>query len=450
MIDQTDFRLAFILPQFRRILASVASGITVLPSVGIPRWQRPVEQLNRLIQSTWSIQTIVLDVLPGGSVFRPCAVIEVLTPNWRYGDQGFGAVHPDDIDATSLSDEERMHIMNILDGGKTALLFSRLGWIDEVQQWIQASVPDRVVRFNGDVRQLQAGGNFALIRFGTREGCCYWFKATGFPNAHEFSITRTLAQYFPHFLPPLVAAREDWNAWVMEDAGSAIRECMNLRALLRAVDALSALQKQSVLHTKVLLNAGCTDQSFVVLQSNLEELIDYIEEAMEEQLSAKAPPLDKTQLRDLRTTLNDACLRMLDLEIPDTLIHIDINPGNVLFDGTRSVFIDWAEGAIGNPLVTFEHLAAHLTREGEHAKAWLPILRAQYRKKWLDLLSGPQIDRAFALAPLLAVATYLYGRGDWLRSPQRHDRGFQAHARSLARHMNRAARAPEFMEALCR
>lgn len=449
MIEYTDYRLALILPETRQLLAISASGINALPSIGIPRWQRPAEQLNRVIQSTWDIQTIVLDVLSGDSVSGSCAVIEVLTPNWHYGERGFCAVHPEDLDPASLSDEERLQLRSVLDGGNTVLPFSRPRWIDEAQQWIQASVPDRVVHFNGELRQLQAGGNFALIRFGTREGCCFWLKATGSPNAHEFSITTTLAHYFRDFLPPVVAAREDWNAWVMEDAGSPLRECLNLPAIEKAVDALSALQKQSIFRTEILLNAGCADRSVAELQSSLEELIDYLDEAMEKQLSAKEQRLDKTQLCNLQSVLNDACLRMLDLEIPDALIHLDIKPGNVLFDGARSVLIDWAEAAIGNPLLTFEHLAAHLAREGEQTKAWIPILRAQYRKQWLDLLSESKIDRAFTLAPLLAVAMYLYGRGDWLRSPQRHDPGFQAHARSMARHMSRAAIAPELMEALC-
>jgi thiamine kinase-like enzyme len=450
MIKDRDYRLAFILPETGQILAIAASEVAALPLIAISLGKRAVEQLTRSIQSTWNIQTIVLDVLPGSSVTCPCAVIEILTPNWRHADSGFRAVDPGDIDSSSLSDEERIHITAILDDDNTVSPLSRLGWIDEAKQWIQASVRGRVVRFSGALQQLQAGGNFALIRFATLEGCCYWLKATGSPNVHEFSITTTLAQRFPQFLPRFVASREDWNAWVMEGAGATIRECKNLSALEHTVFALSALQQQSILHTNVLLNAGCADWSVAVLQSSLEELIEYLDEAMENQLSAKAQPLDKTQLSSLRSALNDACLRIQDLEIPDALIHIDINPGNVLFDGTRSVFIDWSEAAIGNPLLTFEHLAAHLAREGVETEAWLPILRAQYRKQWLDLLPEATVDRAFALTPLLAVATYLYGRGDWLRSPRRHDCGFQAHARSLARHMHRAALAPEFMEVPCR
>src|SRR5579859_6787575 len=133
MIEQIDYRLAIILPQARKILASETSGTTALPSIGISRWNRPAEQLSRLIRSTWNIQAIVLDVLPGSTVSSPCAVIEVLTLNWRYADKGFRAVGLGDIDSSSLDDEERLTLAGILTGGKTALPLSRLGWIYEAQ-----------------------------------------------------------------------------------------------------------------------------------------------------------------------------------------------------------------------------------------------------------------------------------------------------------------------------
>jgi len=51
--------------------------------------------------------------------------------------------------------------------------------------------------------------------------------------------------------------------------------------------------------------------------------------------------------------------------------------------------------------------------------------------------------------PILAAASTLYGRGDWLHSPRRNDPRRQSYARSLARHMDRAAREPRLLEALC-
>ena len=72
------------------------------------------------------------------------------------------------------------------------------------------------------IRQFSAGGTFALIRFDFHSGATFWMKATGEPNRHEFCVTRKLAQVCPEFLPPRIAEREDWNAWLMEDASESL------------------------------------------------------------------------------------------------------------------------------------------------------------------------------------------------------------------------------------
>ena len=122
-----------------------------------------------------------------------------------------------------------------------------------------------------------------------------------------------------------------------------------------------------------------------------------------------------------------------------------MNRGNILFDGSHCRFIDWSEAYIGNPFIGFQHLSLLKTETQDILR-----LKDAYRCSWLDLLDSAQIDAAFALAPLLAAASYLYGRGDWLRSPRRSDPDRQRYSRSLARHMDRAAQAPELLGVLCR
>jgi Phosphotransferase enzyme family len=450
MIEQIDYRLAFILPQARQILASEASGIIALPSIGISRWNRPAEQLTRLIRSTWNIQAIVLDLLPGSSVSSPCAVIEVLTPDWSYADKGFSAVDPNDIESAWLSDEERLHLMSTLEDGGALPPFSRLGWVDEAQRWIQASVCDHAVEFSGEIVQLNAGGDFALVRFGTQQDPAYWLKATGNPNRQEFNITSALSHGLPQYLPPLVGTREDWNAWVMEEVGRPLSECLSFQALEMAILALAALQRQSILHIHSLLGAGSIDRRPAALQTELDELISFLAEAMNRQTSTKVQRLERHQLCELRVMLENAYLRIHDLDMPDCLIHGDINPGNILLGATRCVFIDWNEAYIGNPFVTFEHLWSHVVATNQWAEASAPHFRSLYKRQWVDLLSESKIDQAFAIAPLMAIAAELHGRGDWLRSSRRFDFHFQGYARSLARQMDRAARSPQVREALWR
>jgi thiamine kinase-like enzyme len=140
---------------------------------------------------------------------------------------------------------------------------------------------------------------------------------------------------------------------------------------------------------------------------------------------------------------------MLNLCIPSTLIHNDFNGGNILLSDSRCVFTDWAEAGIGNPFLTFQHLCAQISRDSNKADVWLPLVRSAYKRIWRQWLTETQIDQAFALMPILAIVSYLYGRGTWLDSPRREDEHLQAYRRSLARYMDRAAHAPELLGAIC-
>jgi thiamine kinase-like enzyme len=448
MTEHTVYRLAFLLAQRRQLLALKRGNEADLPRIGIPKWSRPAEQLTRLILDRWNMQTTVLDLIEGDSGASPCAILEVTTPNGRSEQAGFSAVA---LNHVTLSNNELKCLMGILfDDDLSRSPFSRPGWIFKAQRWIQECVQNRVVEFSGDIIQLSAGGDFVLVRFGTRKGPAYWLKAAGAPNAHEFTVTKTLAQQFPQFLPPLVAAREDWNAWVTEEVGRTLREDLSWSNLARATRSLALLQKRSLSSVGNLLAFGCFDQRLPRIEAHIDAWIDFLEEAMEHQVSTRVPRLGRTELLEVGDTLHAACAQMQKLRIPDSLAHNDINPGNILIDESRCVFIDWAEATVGNPFITFQHLTDHVVRQGNGARGWEVQARAIYKEVWLDLLPESTIDRAFILAPVLAIAVCLYGRGDWLNSPRRADRDFQSFTRSLARHLYRSARSPELLEALCR
>ncbi len=212
---------------------------------------------------------------------------------------------------------------------------------------------------------------------------------------------------------------------------------------------MAGLQKKTVGYTEQLLGSGATDQRIAVLRGHVDEIISYLEEAMEQQTSTKVPRLRVSRLREIGTMLKDACGAMEELGIPETIIHNDINRGNILVRDNACVFTDWCEAYTGNPFVTFQHLMLLLPSNGDHAEADRFKLMHAYKQCWLDSLVPWQIDQAFALIPLLAVASYFYGRGGWLRSARRYDPHMQSYARSLARHMDRAAQIPSLMEALC-
>jgi len=440
-LEYDEYRLVLVRLNSRGTWAEFRGVAVGLPRVAIQPWARAAEQAQRAIQDTWRISAILLDILPGGENRAPCAVAEIPS---NQSPQGLISIGIDELPETEIAAPERVVIEEILAGNPGSRgPFSRAGWIEEAKAWLCAEAGHSVA-LSGEICQYNATGKFALVRFGTRSGPAYWLKGTGEPNAHEFQITRKLAELCPDSLPTQIAARDDWNAWLMEDGGRPA-DTWNAPQLGQAVLSMAEIQKSTVGCCHEFLAAGAADQSVDVLRGSLVEVIEYLDEVMVKQTSTRAPRVERRRLWEIAATLEDACFRMEALRIPDTLIHNDLNSGNILFRDGSCVFTDWCESCVGNPFFAFQYLCL-LQPSG--ASDWRPELRMFYRKSWLNLLPSSNIDAAFALSPLLAIFSHLYGRGRWLHSSRRSNAQVEAYARSLARHMDRAAQDPLLMEAL--
>jgi hypothetical protein len=216
-----------------------------------------------------------------------------------------------------------------------------------------------------------------------------------------------------------------------------------------AVDTLAELQMRTVGSEPDLLEAGACDHRTQVLRAEAEAIFAYVDEAMGFQTSTKVPRIETRRLRELRSIFEDVCSHVEDLEFPDTVLHGDMNLGNILVADDRCVFIDWCEAYVGNPLVTFEHLLLLNSIENPSLKASCDRrLRETYRTAMSKICDSRVIDEGFACAPLMAAGSAIFGRGGWLRAPLRDDPRRQAYVRGIARHMDRAARAPALLGAL--
>jgi hypothetical protein len=440
--EQDEYRLMFVRSGSRAVWTERGQNGPRLPRVVVPRWRRPAEQLQEAIQAVWKIRVIVLDFLPVEERCLPCAIVEVLSAESALR---LTATTLDEIPMEEMNLEEREVIQAILDdevGTRGPL--SRLGWISEAIVWLREEVGDGV-SVSDEIKQYNAGGRFALVCIGSPGGPIYWLKATGEPNAREFLITRKLVEVCPEYLPPQIASRNEWNAWLMEDFGRPLCST-DLPAVRLAILSMARLQTRTLDWTGELLAAGAFDQRVGTLLAHLSELMDYLREAMVKQTSTKVRRLDQDHLSRLESTLRDACFRMEDLKIPDTLVHNDVNPGNILFKGPRCVFTDWCEAGVSNPFFGFEYLCLLQSRGGGSRRV---ELQEVYRQCWLERLSSSQIDMAFTLSRPLAILSHFYGNGTWLRSSRRNEPRIESYARSLGRHMHSAIQTSSFPEVLC-
>jgi hypothetical protein len=440
------YRLAILSSDPGHVLARQHRADVLLPRVSIPGWIRPAAEIQKVIRDRWNLKVVILDFLYRSDGLPGCVVAQLRSAE---GVEDWVPVRLDHLCSQELTDLERAIIEAISSGdaGRRGV-FSRVGWVDEAIDWMRQKVGSDV-RFTGEVEQHNASGTFALLRFGTQDKQAYWLKATGEPNIHELEITATLAEICPECLPPLIATRRDWNAWIMEDAGEPIDLNVNGTFLENAVTSMAKLQKATLGHTDRLLAMGATDQRMRVLCGHIGETIAFLEEAMERQTSTKVPRVTASRLRELGAILENACCVMEELAIPDTVIHNDLNPANILVRNDTCVFTDWSETCVGNPFITFQQFLTMLTRAHGSKEATPLKLEETDRRLWLDILAPWKIDVAFVLIPLLAPFSCLYGRGSWLQSAQRYDAHVEGYARSLARYIDRAAQSTSVLEALC-
>lgn len=450
-VEMTEYQVVLVEPYSRRILGVDSTDGYHLPTISIPQWTRPAEQLQAAIRSQWNVSAILLDFMHASDGSPCCAVAELLdSPKCTELRWTSFAELP-----SALSESQHVRLASIIKDSSVSLSpFSQVGWIDEAIAWCEAKTHKRLAA-RDEIYQYNASSTFALVRFRMEDGWNYWLKATGAPNIHEYSITRHLSNICGDLLPTLIDTRPEWNAWLMSGEATKIKELPTepyelLPMMEDAVESLARLQGKTVGQGLDLLEAGAFDQGLEVFTKHSEEMFDYLEEAMNVQTSTKASRLKRSRLQELKQMLDGVCDRMATLDIPETIVHGDLNPGNIVTGAGHCQFIDWAEAYVGNPLITLHHLLMLNKVENLEVRSFLNSeLKERYRKIWTAMCNPSSFDEGFQYMEFLATTSALYGRGDWLATATRNDPGRQAYCRTLARHMDRAAKHPAFLEALC-
>jgi hypothetical protein len=345
--------------------------------------------------------------------------------------------------------EDSRRILNALrtlsrdDEGRREGPFSKPGWLRQMCSWIAQQIAPMKIRLTGNFRQLNASSSFSLIRFETT-GPAVWLKAVGKPNSHEFNIVSILAALFPAYLPPIIAVRPVWNAWLTTEVEGTSPDADSDFSTWRTISArLAELQIASVHEVPRLIAAGCRDIRVYLLLNYADEFFAIMAELMKQQ--TKTPPtiLTSTQLFHLKEQIKETLRLLAATGIPEALNHLDFNPGNILVSGDRCTFIDWAEAAIGHPFLTFEYLFEHLTRLRPGRADQREELVSAYASQWKRFAPPSAVSHSLALAPLVAVFAYAVSTGTWREPEMFTSPGVAGHFRSLVRRMKREADALE-------
>ncbi len=430
-----------------------------LPSVNIPRWERVAENLTAAVKTDWGEEVVCLFEPDASASTDATGIHYQAAEHWRVS--GNPKMPTQWAPASTLSQEllidpsdylaTRQFLMECNAGAQDSPTspFARLGWFKELREWIETVIEPLGFHLNGSFRQLNASPSFSLVRFET-EGPALWFKAVGEPNQTEFAITCLLAQFFPEYLPRILGRRPDWNGWLAREApGKLLFDVQEQVLWERAAVSLARLQVESIDHGAHILGAGARDLGSPALSKLIGPFISVMARLMERQTKVPPPILDRKDLSALADSLQSALDATEAIGIPETIGHLDLNPGNIIASEDRCALLDWAEAYVGNPLCSLEYLLEHARHTFGPDSALATKLNAAYCAQWDGVVSPAVIADALAFAPLLAVFAYAAGNSVWKEAERLEEPATAGYLRSLARRMHREANELADRRVLC-
>lgn len=424
-----------------------------MPCVPVPAHTRVAQELTESIKTSWNLETYCLFTLPSGiacSWNRRLAVLEACRPETE-PPEGMRWVRVAMLSADDFEDgvdfailRDSLATLEQYARGELQGVFGRPGWLHEVTEWVEAEAKACGVSLTGSFRQWNASPTFSLIRFETN-GPALWFKAVGEPNLHELPITLSLTQLFPGYLPRILSVHPLWNAWLSEEiSNTTLDQFTELSVWERVAGNLAELQIASIGKCSALLDSQCRDLRLSNLIDLIPPFLARMAEFMAAQQKPSPLPLTIRELDVLGERLQEAISVLQDFGFPETLGHIDFNPGNILIAPARCVFLDWAEACVTHPFTTFEYLAEHLRRSGVADAGGCNRVAAAYLRPWRSFFSSEDLTRTMAVSPLVAVFSYALAGNAW-RSPDALHNSIEAgFLRSLTRRMySEAIRLPD-------
>jgi len=256
--------------------------------------------------------------------------------------------------------------------------YARAGWFVRASAWMVERMADAGLPVTESPRLAYQGPMGAVLR-ASSDGQATYLKWPTLAFPHEAAITHTLSRRARGAVPSVLAAERAQNWLLMHDHGGRPVEDEPPRRWLDGLRHHAALQRASIGWADEIPAVGGQRRSLERLAAAIPTMLDY------EDLGGRfAPEVRQAWVAGVRA-LVDACAALDDAGLPDTVVHGDLHPGNIVVTPEdRYVVVDWSDAARGNPFVD---LATYLTRTKDRD------LRVRLLDAYVDVWDG-FVDRA--------------------------------------------------------
>jgi hypothetical protein len=277
--------------------------------------------------------------------------------------------------------------------------WARAGWFERATAWMTSELTKVDLPPTEPVRIMYQSvlGTIILARYGDRAT----YLKCPVPYFHaEPTITVALARRTPGWVPDVIAIEPAEGWLLMHDLGGGPLGKEPPATWPSGATRIAQIQSAWVGHVDELVAAGAHVRPLEPLIDGLPTMLD---RAM---LGDRLAPEVRAAWTDATPRLIDACRRLADIGLPDSVIHGDLHPWNIAVTERGLVVFDWSDAAVGNPFVD---LAVTLGRVKDIAVR-RQVLDA-YLDGWADLLPRDRLETAataaMAAGGVYQVETYL-------------------------------------------
>jgi hypothetical protein len=217
--------------------------------------------------------------------------------------------------------------------------------------------------------------------------------------AHEASITHAIWRRTPDAVPTVIASDPGENWLLMNDHGGRLVEPEPGASWIEALRRVADLQRAWIGSAHEVSAAGGQTRPLERLASAVPDMLD------RDDLGGRMAPELRAAWVAAEPRLIDACSALIDVGLPDTLIHGDLHPENIVITPSGYLVVDWSDAAVGNPFVDLATLLVR-TKDGDLRRRLLEA----YLERWDGVCDRPRLDAAghvaMTVGAIYQVATY--------------------------------------------
>ncbi|MDH4339328.1 MAG: aminoglycoside phosphotransferase family protein [Thermoleophilia bacterium] len=265
--------------------------------------------------------------------------------------------------------------------------WSRPGWLAQASLWIRETATACGLRPTGDLEVVGHWPLSSVLRLET-DGGKVFFKAVFPIFGHEPAVTAQLSARHPTLMPELLAIDKSRGWMLMRELQGTLIGDQDLSRWGEGLRAAASIHKAWIGRAAELLSLGVHDRTLQALERDLAAGFDAVELSSEDRLRLKAS----------LPTFVRASAELGAGAVPETLVHGELHPWNVMATDEGVRIFDWSDSCVSHP---FFDLLTYLERvDDEQSRG--AVLNA-YLEVWSDTAPMGELLALAACAHPLAL-----------------------------------------------